>query len=85
MAFALALAVVAILATIFTVNSVTAGAQSFPAVVTASKVDDLNFTNNAMVSAVLVKGGRPREIGRDPGHPGRCVVADAARRQTRPR
>jgi multidrug efflux pump subunit AcrA (membrane-fusion protein) len=57
MAFALALAVVAILATVFTVNSVTAGAQSFPAVVTASKVYDLNFTNNAMVSAVLAKVG----------------------------
>ena len=57
MAFALALAVLAILATIFTVNSVTAGAQSFPAVVTTSKVYDLNFTNNGMVSAVLVKVG----------------------------
>ncbi len=57
MAFALALAVVAILATIFTVNSVKAGAQSFPAVVTTSKVYDLNFTNNGMVSAVLVKVG----------------------------
>lgn len=57
MAFALALAVLAVLATIFTVNSVTAGAQSFPAVVTTSKVYDLNFTNNGMVSAVLVKVG----------------------------
>ena len=57
MVFALALCVVAILATIFTVNSVTAGAQSFPAVVTTSKVFDLNFTNNGMVSAVLVKVG----------------------------
>jgi multidrug efflux pump subunit AcrA (membrane-fusion protein) len=57
MAFALALAVVAILATVFTVSSVTAATQSFPAVVTASKVYDLNFTNNATVSAVLVKVG----------------------------
>jgi multidrug efflux pump subunit AcrA (membrane-fusion protein) len=57
MAFALALAVAAVLATVFTVNSVTAGAQSFPAVVTTSKVYDLNFTNSATVSAVLVKVG----------------------------
>ncbi len=56
-AFAVALSVVAILATVFTVNSVTAGAQSFPAVVTTSKVYDLNFTSNGMVSAVLVKVG----------------------------
>ena len=56
-AFALALSVVAALATVFTVNSVTAGAQSFPAAVTTSKVYDLNFTNNGTVSAVLVKVG----------------------------
>ena len=58
MAFALALAVVAILATVFTVNSVTAAAQSFPAVVTASKVYDLNFTNNATVIGRVGEGGR---------------------------
>ena len=57
MAFALGLSVLAILATIFTVNSVRAGAQSFPAVVSTSKVYDLNFANNGMVSAVLVKEG----------------------------
>ncbi|MGO8862837.1 MAG: HlyD family secretion protein [Acidimicrobiales bacterium] len=57
MAFALALSVAAVLATVFTVNSVTAAAQSFPAVVTTSKVYDLNFTNSGTVSAVLVKVG----------------------------
>lgn len=56
-AFALALLVIGVLATVFTVNSVTAGAQTFPAVVTTSKVYDLNFTNNGTVSSVLVKVG----------------------------
>ncbi len=57
MAFAAALSVVAVLAAIFTVNSIQAGAQSFPAVVSTSKVYDLNFTNDGMVTAVLVKVG----------------------------
>ena len=57
MAFAAALSVVAILAAIFTVNSVKAGAQSFPAVVSTSKVYDLNFTTDGIVTAVLVKAG----------------------------
>jgi HlyD family secretion protein len=55
--FAVALTVMAVVATVLTVNSVTAAAQSFPATVTTSKVYDLNFTNSGTVSAVLVKVG----------------------------
>lgn len=57
MAFAAALSVLAVLAAIFTVHSVEAGAKSFPAVVSTSKVYDLNFTNDGTVTAVQVKVG----------------------------
>ena len=44
-AFALVLAVAAVIAAIYTVNSVTAGRKAYAAVVTTSKVYDLNFAN----------------------------------------
>jgi multidrug efflux pump subunit AcrA (membrane-fusion protein) len=57
MAFAFILAAVGVIAAIFTVNSVTAGAQTYSAVVTTSKVYDLNFPNTGQVTSIQVKVG----------------------------
>jgi multidrug efflux pump subunit AcrA (membrane-fusion protein) len=58
MVLALGLAVVAIIATVYTVNAITSGDQSFPAVVTTSKLYDLNFPNTAKVTSVMVTVGQ---------------------------
>lgn len=56
--FALGLAILVVVATIYTISSVSAGDQSFPAVVTTSKVFNLNFATTAKVTAVTVKVGQ---------------------------
>ncbi len=56
-AFALALAVLAGVAAIFTVNAASSGDTSFPAVVSTSKVYDLNFSNTGKVVAISVSPG----------------------------
>jgi multidrug efflux pump subunit AcrA (membrane-fusion protein) len=57
-AFALLLAVLGVIAAIYTVNAVTQSQQTFPAVVSASKVYDLNFANTGRVTAINVKVGQ---------------------------
>ena len=57
-AFAVVLAVVAVIAAIFTVNSVTSGQQAYAAVVTTSKVYDLNFPTAGQVTELSVKVGQ---------------------------
>lgn len=58
MALAIAIAVLALIAAIYTVRATTAGEQSFPAVVSTSKVFDLNFANTGKVVAINVKPGQ---------------------------
>jgi multidrug efflux pump subunit AcrA (membrane-fusion protein) len=58
MAFGAILVVAAIIATVLTVDAATSGDASFPAVVTASKVYDLNFPNTGTVSAIMVTSGQ---------------------------
>jgi len=62
-ALALVIAVIAAIATIFTVNSATAGDESFPATVSTSKVYDLNFANTAKVVAINVRPGQQVNAG----------------------
>ena len=62
-AFALVLAVAAVIAAIYTVNTVTAGQKAYAAVVTTSKVYDLNFANPGKVTALLVKVGQRVQAG----------------------
>ena len=57
-AFALVLAILGVIAAIYTVDSVTSGEKSYPAVVTTSKVYDLNFANNGGVTGIAVKVGQ---------------------------
>jgi HlyD family secretion protein len=57
-AFALVLAVLGAIAAVYTVESVTSGDASFPAVVTTSKVFDMNFPTAAQVTAISVKVGQ---------------------------
>jgi multidrug efflux pump subunit AcrA (membrane-fusion protein) len=57
-AFALVLAVLGVIAAIYTVDSVTSGQRTFPAEVTTSKVYDLNFANTGLVTDIMVKVGQ---------------------------
>ena len=57
-AFALVLALIAAIAIVYTVNTVSSGSKSYPAVVTSSKVYDLNFANTAKVTDINVKVGQ---------------------------
>lgn len=62
-AFAVVLAVAAAIAALYTVNAVRAGQQAYAAVVTTSRVYDLNFANPGEVTALLVKVGQPVTAG----------------------
>jgi multidrug efflux pump subunit AcrA (membrane-fusion protein) len=62
-AFAIVLAVLAVIAAIYTVDSISSGDQTYAGVVTTSKVYDLNFANQGKVTAVLVKAGQHVNAG----------------------
>jgi multidrug efflux pump subunit AcrA (membrane-fusion protein) len=62
-AFAVVLAVLGAIAAIFTVESVTSGDASFPAVVNTSKVYDMTFPTTAEVTAISVKVGQRVSAG----------------------
>ena len=57
-AFALVLAVLGVIAAIYTVDAITSGQRTFPAEVTTSKVYDLNFANTGLVTDIMVKVGQ---------------------------
>ena len=63
LALALVIAALAAIASIYTVNAATAGDQSYPAVVSTSKVYDLNFANTGKVVAINVKPGQEVTAG----------------------
>ncbi len=63
LALALVLAALAMVAAIYTVDAATAGDQTFPAVVSTSKVYDLNFANTGKVVAINVKPGQEVTAG----------------------
>ena len=63
LALALVIAAVAVVASIYTVDAATAGDQSYPAVVSTSKVYDLNFANTGKVVAINVKPGQEVTAG----------------------
>ncbi len=63
LALALVIAALAVVAATYTVNAATAGDQSFPAVVSTSKVYDLNFANTGKVVAINVKPGQEVQAG----------------------
>ncbi len=57
-ALALVLAILGVIAAMYTVGAITSGQQTFPAVVTTSKVYDLNFASTGKVTTILVKPGQ---------------------------
>jgi multidrug efflux pump subunit AcrA (membrane-fusion protein) len=61
--FGLVLVLLAAVATVLTVQSVTAGEASFPAVVSTSKTYDLNFADSAKVTSIKVKVGQTVAAG----------------------
>jgi multidrug efflux pump subunit AcrA (membrane-fusion protein) len=63
LALAVVIAAVAVVAGIYTVDAATVGDQSFPAVVSTSKVYDLNFANTGTVVAINVKPGQQVTAG----------------------
>jgi multidrug efflux pump subunit AcrA (membrane-fusion protein) len=63
LALAVVIAAVAVVAGIYTVDAATVGDQSFPAVVSTSKVYDLNFANTGTVVAIDVKPGQQVTAG----------------------
>lgn len=62
-ALALVLALAGVIAAIYTVNAETAGAATYPAAVTSSKVYDLNFANSGKVESLLVSVGQRVSAG----------------------
>jgi multidrug efflux pump subunit AcrA (membrane-fusion protein) len=62
-AFALVLAILGVIAAIYTIDSVKSGEASYPAVVTSSKTYDLNFANTGEVTSIAVKVGQPVRAG----------------------
>lgn len=62
-AFALVVAVVAVIAAIYTVDAISSGDKSYAAVVTTSKVYDLNFPNQGKVTAITVRSGQQVKAG----------------------
>ncbi len=58
MAWAVILAVVGVIAGLYTVDAVNSAAGSFPAVVTTSKVYDLNFAGTGKITSLLVRVGQ---------------------------
>ena len=63
LALAVVIAALAVVAGIYTVDAATVGDQSFPAVVSTSKVYDLNFANTGTVVAINVKPGQQVSAG----------------------
>ena len=63
LALAVVIAALAVVAGIYTVDAATVGDQSFPAVVSTSKVYDLNFANTGTVVAINVKPGQEVTAG----------------------
>jgi multidrug efflux pump subunit AcrA (membrane-fusion protein) len=63
LALAVVIAALAVVAGIYTVDAATVGDQSFPAVVSTSKVYDLNFANTGTVVAINVKPGQEVHAG----------------------
>ena len=63
LALAVVIAAVAVVAGIYTADAATVGDQSFPAVVSTSKVYDLNFANTGTVVAINVKPGQQVTAG----------------------
>ncbi len=61
--FGLVLLLLAAVATVLTVQSITSGEASFPAVVSTSKTYDLNFADTAKVTSVKVKVGQTVTAG----------------------
>ena len=57
-AFALVLAVLGVIAAVYTVDAITSGQRTFPAEVTTSRVYDLNFANTGLVTDIMVKVGQ---------------------------
>ena len=57
------IAALAVVAGIYTVDAATVGDQSYPAVVSTSKVYDLNFANTGTVVAINVKPGQQVKAG----------------------
>ncbi len=62
-AWAAILAVVGVIAGLYTLHAVNSAATSFPAVVTTSKVYDLNFAGTGKVTALLVDVGQKVSAG----------------------
>ena len=63
LALAVVIAALAVVAGIYTVDAATVGDQSYPAVVSTSKVYDLNFVNTGTVVAINVKPGQQVTAG----------------------
>lgn len=65
LAFTLLLAVVAALAAVYTVHEIAVGQQSYPASMTASRMYNLNFPNDGLVTSLSVAPGqrvRPGQV-----------------------
>ena len=63
LALGVVIAALAVVAGIYTVDAATVGDQAFPAVVSSSKVYDLNFANTGTVVAIKVKPGQRVSAG----------------------